>query len=51
MKNAESILVIIFEIKIDTRNFIAKLLNNKLEKAVKADSKVLTKQLVIFFDI
>lgn len=51
LKDIEGILIIVFEIEIDTKNFIARLLNNKLEKTGKAISKVLTKQLVTFLDI
>lgn len=35
--------VIVFRIEIDTKSFTAKLLDEKLEKAVKATSKVLAK--------
>lgn len=51
LKDIESILIIVFEIEIDTKNFIARILNNKLEKAGRAISKVLIKQLVTFFNI
>ena len=40
-KDAEGTHVIAFGIEIDTRKFIAKLPDEKLEKAVKATSKVL----------
>lgn len=50
-KNSKKMQIIIFEIEIDTKNFIAKLPNQKLEKAVKAISKVLAKQLIIFLNI
>lgn len=40
-----------FGIEIDTKNFIARLPNEKLAKAVKATSKFLAKQLVTFLDI
>lgn len=43
LTNIEDILVIIFKIEIDTKNFIAKLLNNKLKKLVKITSKILAK--------
>ena len=43
--------VIVFGIEMDTRKFIAKLLDEKLEKAVKATSKVLAKQSVTFLNI
>lgn len=43
LKNIESTLIIVFGIEIDTKNFIAKFLNNQLEKTVKAISKVLAK--------
>ncbi len=50
-KDAEETQVIVFGIEIDTRKFIAKLPNEKLEKAVKATSKVLAEQSVTFLDI
>lgn len=43
LKNVQDILVIIFEIEINIKNLIARLLNDKLEKTVKANSKFLTK--------
>lgn len=51
LKDVKDILIIIFGIEIDIKNFTARLPNDKLEKVVKAISKVLIKQLVIFFDI
>ncbi len=50
-KDAEGMQVIVFGIEIDTRKFTAKLSNEKLEKAVKATSKVLAEQSVTFLDI
>lgn len=50
-KNWKKMQIIIFEIEIDTKNFIAKLSNKKLEKTVKTISKVLAKQLIIFLNI
>ena len=50
-KDAEGTQVIVFGIEIDTKKFTAKLLDGKLEKAVKATSKVLAKQSVTFLDI
>lgn len=41
LKDAKVTLVIVFGIEIDTRNFTARLSNDKLEKAVKAMNKVL----------
>lgn len=43
LKDIEGILIIVFKIKINTKNFIARLSNDKLEKVVKATNKVLTK--------
>lgn len=43
LKNAKNIQILVFEIEIDIKNFIAKLPDNKLEKLVKANSKVLAK--------
>lgn len=51
LKNVEKMQVIVFGIEIDTKSFIAKLLDKKLEKAVKTISKVLFKQSVTFLDI
>lgn len=51
LKKVEDTLIIVFGIKINIRNFIPKLQNNKLKKAVKVINKVLAKQLVIFFNI
>lgn len=51
LKDAEGTLVIVFRIEIDTRNIIARLPNDKLEKAVKVTSKVLAKQSVTFLKI
>lgn len=50
-KNKEGTQVIIFGIVIDTRKFTTKLPDDKLEKAIKATSKILAEQLVIFLDI
>ncbi len=50
-KDVERTQVIMFAIKIDTRKFTAKLPDKKLEKAVKANSKVLAEQSVTFLDI
>lgn len=43
--------VVVFEIEIDTKTFTARFSNEKLDKAIKAISKVLAKQSVVFFDI
>ena len=51
LKDAKGTLVIVFGIEIDTRNFTARLPNDKLEKAVKATNKVLVEQSVTFLDI
>lgn len=48
LKDAKGTLVIVFKIEIDIKKFMVRLLNNKLEKAVKALSNVLAKQLVTF---
>lgn len=50
-KHIKGILVIVFRIAINIKKFIARHLNDELEKVVKAMSKILAKQLVIFFDI
>lgn len=50
-KDAEGTQVIVFGIEIDTRSFTAKLPDEKLEKAVRATSKVLAEQSVTFLDI
>ena len=50
-KNLKKMQIIVFKIEIDTKNFIAKLLNKKLEKIVKTISKILIKKLVIFLNI
>lgn len=42
-KDIEATLVIVFRIEINTKSFTPRLLNDKLEKAVKAISKVLAK--------
>lgn len=42
-KDAEKMQVIVFRIEIDTRKFTAKLIDKKVEKAVKAISKILAK--------
>lgn len=43
--------IIVYNIKMDKKSFIAKLSDKKLEKAVKITGKILGKQSVIFFDI
>lgn len=42
-KDMERIKVIVFEIKINIKSFIARLLKNKLDKAIKIIGKVFTK--------
>lgn len=51
LKNVKSTYIIVLQIEIDTKSFTARLLNDKLEKTVKATSKVLSKELVTFFNI
>lgn len=51
LKDAKEKLMIVFGIKIDRVKFITKLLPKKLEKTVKAASKVLVKQSVTFLKI
>lgn len=50
-KDAKGTQVVVFGIEIDIKKFIVKLPDEKLEKAVKATSKILAKQLVTFPDI
>lgn len=50
-KDAEGRKVVFFGIEIDTKSFIARLPNEKLDKAIKATSKVLAEQSVTFLDI
>lgn len=50
-KTAKNILIIVFGINIDIKSFIARLLNHKLQKAIKITSKILAKQLIIFLNI
>lgn len=50
-KDIERTQVIVLRIEIDTKKFTANLLDEKLEKAVKATSKVLAKQWVTFLNI
>lgn len=47
-KNIKNIQIIVFKIETHIRSFIAKLLNNKLEKTVRINIKILTKQSVFF---
>lgn len=51
LKDTKKIYIIVFETKIDTTNFTVKLLDKKLEKAMKITSKILAKQSIIFLDI
>lgn len=50
-KNVEDTKMVVFGIKINTKSFIARLLNKKPDETIKATSKVLAKQLVTFLDI
>lgn len=51
LKAVEKTQIKVFRIEIDTKNFTTKLLDEKLEKAVKATGKVLAKQWVPFLNI
>lgn len=50
-KDTEGTQVIVFGIEVDTRSYTARLPTEKLEKAIRATSKVLAKQSVTFLDI
>lgn len=50
-KDIKGLQVIVFGIEINTRKFIAKLPDQKLEKVVKATSKFLVEQSIIFLVI
>lgn len=51
LKDAEGTKVIVFRIEINTRSFTARLLKDKLDKAIKATGKVLAKHSAIFLNI
>ena len=51
LKDTERRKVIRFRIEIDTKSFIAKLSDEKLEKVVKKTSKILAEQSVTFLSI
>lgn len=51
LRNTKITHVIVFGIKIDTKNFSFRLSNKKLEKAFGATSKLLAMQFVTFLDI
>lgn len=50
-KDVEGTQIIVFRIEIDTKSFTTKLPDEKLEKAVKATSKILAEQSVTCLDI
>lgn len=50
-KDAEGTEVIIFGIEINTRNFMARLPKDKLDKVIKATGKVLAKYAATFLNI